>query len=169
MRPGERRWGETTRRGLKLPTSTAARDAPLGCHDLGIPLVGGRVAVAYASRSRRPERFFLLHSRRRRFTFMIIVSNPLQLPGKDSRTVSVSDFRLHTGKLLRSVARGRELTITRRRKAVARILPLGPEVIRPGANDPFFRLADRAESMGVLDNAQIDEAQSLATTSKCIK
>jgi antitoxin (DNA-binding transcriptional repressor) of toxin-antitoxin stability system len=88
---------------------------------------------------------------------MIIVSNPLHSPGKASRTVSVSDLLLNPVKLLRSVARGSELTITHRRKAVARVLPLGPETSRPGVTDPFFRLADRAESMGVLDNAQIDE------------
>ena len=76
------------------------------------------------------------------------------------RTVSVTDLKLHTGRLVRSVARGCTLTVTHRRRALARLIPVEVPAGRPAANDPLFRLADFAEPMGVLTNEQIDRSMA---------
>ena len=50
------------------------------------------------------------------------------------------------------------MTVTHRRRALARLIPVALPAGRPLANDPLFRLADFAEPMGVLTNEQIDQA-----------
>ena len=89
---------------------------------------------------------------------MHALKKPRPSSAKAPRTVSVTDLKLHTGRLLRSVARGRTLTVTHRRRALARLIPVALPARRPLANDPLFRLADFAEPMGVLTNEQIDQA-----------
>ena len=89
---------------------------------------------------------------------MLTLKKPRPSSAKAPRTVSVTDLKLHTGRLVRSVARGRTLTVTHRRRALARLIPVEVPAGRPAANDPLFRLADFAEPMGVLTNEQIDQA-----------
>ncbi len=89
---------------------------------------------------------------------MLTLKKPRPSSAKAPRTVSATDLKLHTGRLLRSVARGRTLTVTHRRRALARLIPVALPAGRPLANDPLFRLADFAEPMGVLTNEQIDQA-----------
>ena len=76
---------------------------------------------------------------------------------KTARSISVTDLKLHTGSVLRSVALGRTLTVTHRRKALARLVPLVHSQSRVCDDDPIFRLAELAEPMGLLTNEQIDQ------------
>lgn len=76
---------------------------------------------------------------------------------KTDRSISVTDLKLHTGRVLRSVALGRTLTVTHRRKALARLVPLVHSQSRVFDDDPIFRLAELAEPMGLLTNEQIDQ------------
>lgn len=75
---------------------------------------------------------------------------------KRDRTISATDLRANTGRVLRTVERGNSLTITRRRKPSARLVPLDREERPVKTDDPFFQLAGLAEPMGLLTNEQID-------------
>ena len=101
---------------------------------------------------------FLLPPSRQPPTSVLTLNQPRPRSEKSSRSVSVTDLRRHTSRLLRAVARGRTVTVTHRRKALARLIPLGLPPGRPAANDPFYRLGDFAQPMGVLNNEQIDQA-----------
>ena len=80
----------------------------------------------------------------------------LRVMMKTPRSVSVTNLKMHTGRLVRSVALGRSLTVTHRRKALARLVPLGLIKTHVSDDDPIFRLAELAEPMGVLTNEEID-------------
>jgi antitoxin (DNA-binding transcriptional repressor) of toxin-antitoxin stability system len=89
---------------------------------------------------------------------MFTLKKPRPRSAQAPRTVSLTDLKLHTGRLVRSAARGRTLKVTHRRRALSRLIPVGVPSGRPVANDPLFRLADFAEPMGVLTNEKIDQA-----------
>ncbi len=76
---------------------------------------------------------------------------------KTPQTVSISNLKANTGRILREISRGKSLTITRRRKPLARLVPLASTEAVVSGNDGFFRLAELAEPMGALTNEQIDQ------------
>jgi antitoxin (DNA-binding transcriptional repressor) of toxin-antitoxin stability system len=66
-------------------------------------------------------------------------------------------MRFQFDRVLQAVKAGRSLTLTYRRKPLARIVPLKAKAeISP--DDPVFRLHELAEPLGPLTNAQIDAA-----------
>jgi prevent-host-death family protein len=74
---------------------------------------------------------------------------------KVSDTISTHEMRFEFARVLRAVKAGRSLTLTYRRKPLARIVPLKEEeTLRE--DDPIFRLDELAEPMGPLTNAEID-------------
>ncbi|MBM3854549.1 MAG: type II toxin-antitoxin system prevent-host-death family antitoxin [Verrucomicrobia bacterium] len=72
------------------------------------------------------------------------------------RSISVTELKMHTGRLLRSVAQGRTVTVTHRRKPLARLVPFMNSQSPVSDADPLFRIAELAEPMGVLTNGEID-------------
>jgi prevent-host-death family protein len=70
-------------------------------------------------------------------------------------TISTHEMRFEFARVLRAVKEGRSLTLTYRRKPLARIVPLREEEsLRE--DDPIFRLDELAEPIGPLTNAEID-------------
>jgi antitoxin (DNA-binding transcriptional repressor) of toxin-antitoxin stability system len=84
-----------------------------------------------------------------------IMKAAIKAPGRDS--ISTHEMRFQFGRVLRAVRAGRSLTLTYRRKPLARIVPLKPDAA-PSADDPVFRLEELAEPLGPLTNEQIDQA-----------
>jgi prevent-host-death family protein len=80
------------------------------------------------------------------------VSAKRKTPG----SVSVTELQANAARVLRRVQRGRAITVTHRRKEVARLVPIRPARNVEAGDDSFFHLADLAEPMGVLNNEQID-------------
>ena len=72
-------------------------------------------------------------------------------------TISTHEMRFQFGRVLRAVKAGRSLTLTYRKKPLARIVPLDKEGAI-SARDAVFRLHELAEPIGPLTNAQIDAA-----------
>lgn len=71
------------------------------------------------------------------------------------KTVSMLEFRRDAERVLAKVQKGERLILTHRGKPVARLEPIVDE--SPGADDPFYSLADLAESGDSLTNSQMDE------------
>ena len=63
-------------------------------------------------------------------------------------------MRFEFERILRAVKAGRSLTLTYRRKPLARIVPLKEDAL--AENDPIFHLDELAEPIGPLSNAEID-------------
>ncbi len=70
------------------------------------------------------------------------------------KKISMLDFRLHAERVIAQIQKGQRMILTRRGKPVARLEPIVDEA--PGAEDPFYSLADLAESGASLTNSQID-------------
>ncbi len=69
--------------------------------------------------------------------------------------ISMLEFRRDAEGIISRVQRGQRMILTRRGKAVARLEPIVDE--KPGADDPFYKLIELAESGDSLGNAEIDE------------
>ena len=76
---------------------------------------------------------------------------------KMPQTVSVSELKTHTGRVLEAMRRRRSITVTHRRKEVARLVPVPPLEPAMSVDDPLFRLSEIAEAMGSMTNEQIDQ------------
>lgn len=88
-----------------------------------------------------------------------IIINIMKIAKKPSSRGSISthEMRFQFDRVLQAVKAGRSLTLTYRRKPLARIVPLKAKAeISP--DDPVFRLHELAEPLGPLTNAQIDAA-----------
>jgi len=73
-----------------------------------------------------------------------------------TKSVSMLELRRNAEALIGEVQRGQSLVLTYRGRAVARIEPVRSRTA--AADDPFYRLADLADSRGAsLSNRQIDE------------
>lgn len=83
--------------------------------------------------------------------------NPTAHRVRTPQTISVSDLKANAGRLLQAVRRGKSVTVTHRRKALARLVPLAQSAASGSSDGRIFRLAELAEPMGVLTNEQIDE------------
>jgi antitoxin (DNA-binding transcriptional repressor) of toxin-antitoxin stability system len=72
-------------------------------------------------------------------------------------SISTHEMRFQFDRVLQAVRAGRSLTLTYRRKPLARIVPLKakPEI---SPDDPVFRLHELAEPLGPLTNPKIDAA-----------
>ena len=70
-------------------------------------------------------------------------------------TVSMAEFRRDAEAIIRKAQQGKRMILTYRGKPVMRLEPILDEV--PGADDPFYALAELADSGGKsLTNEQID-------------
>jgi antitoxin (DNA-binding transcriptional repressor) of toxin-antitoxin stability system len=71
------------------------------------------------------------------------------------KTISVLEFRKNARQIIRLAINGQRMTMTYRGKPVFRIEPIKEK--KASADDPFYRLAEMAESKGEsLSNDQID-------------
>ncbi len=71
-------------------------------------------------------------------------------------SVSVLEFRRDAVSVIRKVAQGKRLVMTYRGKPVMRLEPILART--PAADDPFYKLADLADSDGSgLSNEEIDQ------------
>jgi antitoxin (DNA-binding transcriptional repressor) of toxin-antitoxin stability system len=86
-----------------------------------------------------------------------IIFNIMKSPRKvaENDTISTHQMRFEFERVLRAVKAGRSLTLTYRRRPLARIVPLKEEQAVP-KDDPIFRLDELAEPIGPLTNAEID-------------
>ena len=86
-----------------------------------------------------------------------IIINIMKTAKRQSSRSSISthEMRFQFDRVLQAVKAGRTLTLTYRRKPLARIVPLKntPDI---SPNDPLFRLHELAEPLGPLTNAEMD-------------
>ena len=69
--------------------------------------------------------------------------------------VSMVEFRKNSGAIIRKALQGKRMLLTYRGKPVIRLEPVETEA--PDKSDPFYRLADIADSGGKsLTNAEMD-------------
>ena len=69
--------------------------------------------------------------------------------------ISTNELRFNFKKVIESLNRGIEMTLTYRNRPLARILPLErPDEIPE--EDPFYELHEKAEAMGSITNEEID-------------
>ena len=74
------------------------------------------------------------------------------------QTVTMLEFRRHAAFVLARVRAGQRFLLTYRGKPVARVEPIAPDQGEGGPDDPFYRLADQANSTGrSMTNKQIDQ------------
>src|SRR4029453_4125271 len=74
---------------------------------------------------------------------------------RGSDTISTDQMRFEFGRVLRAREAGRSLTLTYRRKPLARIVPLQEENPME-EDDPAFRWEELVEPIGRLTNPHID-------------
>jgi antitoxin (DNA-binding transcriptional repressor) of toxin-antitoxin stability system len=70
--------------------------------------------------------------------------------------VSLLEFRRHAVAVIRKVRQGRRLIMTYRGAPVMRLEPI--DAGAPGADDPFYKIAQLATEGRPLTNEEIDEA-----------
>lgn len=71
------------------------------------------------------------------------------------KQISMLELRRDAERIISRVQRGQRMILTRRGKPVARLEPIIDE--HPDSDDPFYLLADLAETGVSLSNSQIDE------------
>jgi antitoxin (DNA-binding transcriptional repressor) of toxin-antitoxin stability system len=88
-----------------------------------------------------------------------IIINIMNTPKRPTNqgNISTHEMRFQFGRVLQAVKAGRSLTLTYRRKPLARIVPLKARV-ELSPDDPVFRLHELAEPLGPLTNAEMDAA-----------
>ena len=70
-------------------------------------------------------------------------------------TVSMAEFRRDAEAIILKAQQGKRMILTYRGKAVMRLEPIRDEL--PGSDDPFYRLAELADTKGKsLTNEQMD-------------
>jgi len=74
----------------------------------------------------------------------------------DVEFISTNDLRFNFSRVLKSVKRGRSLTLTYRNKPLARIVPIEDEPAL-SKDDPIYHLYELAEPMEPLTNEEIDK------------
>ena len=72
-------------------------------------------------------------------------------------SISTHEMRFQFARVLQAVKAGRSLTLTYRRKPLARIVPLKAHA-ELSPDDPVFRLHELAEPLGPLTNTEMDAA-----------
>ena len=73
--------------------------------------------------------------------------------------ISTNELRFNFKKVMESLSRGIEMTLTYRNRPLARIVPLEQQDQVPD-EDPFCELHEKAEVMGSLSNEEIDSILS---------
>ncbi len=69
--------------------------------------------------------------------------------------ISTNELRFNFKRVIESLNRGIEMTLTYRNQPLARIVPIEPPEEIP-AQDPLYELHEKAEAMGSLSNEEID-------------